>query len=90
MRQMSALLRLLEVKAIGWPVSHVRSHLGSGIMVIVMGGSSQLCCYCNEVTERTSDGDRLACSMCGRPYWVAPDQPMPYARPADLPPHDQE
>jgi hypothetical protein len=45
-------------------------------MVIVMGGSSQLCCYCNEVTERTSDGDRLACSMCGRPYLVAPDQPM--------------
>ena len=40
-------------------------------MVIVMGGSSQLCCYCNEVTERTSDGDRLACSICGRPYLVA-------------------
>jgi hypothetical protein len=53
--------------------------------VIVMGGSSQLCCYCNEVTERTSDGDRLACSMCGRPYLVAPDQPMPYYRPSDLP-----
>ena len=51
-------------------------------MVIVMGSSSQLCCYCNEITERTCDGDRLACSMCGRPYLVAPDQPMPYACPA--------
>lgn len=87
---MSALLRLREVKAIDWPVSHVRSHLRKSIMVIVMGGSSQLCCYCNEVTERTSDGDRLACSMCGRPYLVTPDQPMPYDRPAGLPPHDQE
>ena len=88
-RQMSALLRLREVKAVGWPVSHVRSHLRRG-MVIVMGGSSQLCCYCNEVTERTSDGDRLACSMCGRPYLVAPDQPTPYARPTDPPPHDRK
>jgi len=23
--------------------------------------------------------------MCGRPYLVAPDQPMPYYRPSDLP-----
>jgi hypothetical protein len=59
-------------------------------MVIVMGTSSQLCCYCNEITERTSDGDRLACSMCGRPYLVAPDQPMPYACPADPTPHAEE
>ena len=81
MRQMSRPTSSREVKAIDWPVSHVRSHLRKGIMVIVMGGSSQLCCYCNEVTERTSDGDRLACSMCGRPYLVAPDQPIPYDRP---------
>jgi hypothetical protein len=58
-------------------------------MVIVMGGSSQLCCYCNEVTERTTDGDRLACSMCGRPYLVGLVQPMQDARTADLPQHDQ-
>jgi hypothetical protein len=87
--QMSALLRLLEARTIDGPVSHVRSYLREGIMVIVMGGSSQLCCYCNEITERTSDGDRLACSMCGRPYLVIPDQPRPYDRPADLTPHDQ-
>lgn len=36
-----------------------------------MGGSTQLCYHCHEVTERTSDGDRVACSMCGRPYLVA-------------------
>jgi len=55
-----------------------------------MGGSTQLCCYCNEITERTSDGDRVACSMCGRPYLAAPpDQSMPYARPVDLTPDDQ-
>jgi hypothetical protein len=55
-----------------------------------MGGSTQLCCYCNEITERTSDGDRVACSMCGRPYLAAPpDQSMPDARPVDLTPDDQ-
>ena len=56
-----------------------------------MGGSTQLCWHCHEITERTSDGDRLACSMCGRPYLVAPpDQPMPSApRPAQLTPHDK-
>ena len=66
------------------------SHLRRGIMVIVMGGSSQLCCYCNEVTERTSDGDRLGPLDVRTAVLAAPDQPMPYARPADLPPHDQE
>ena len=61
-------------------------------MVMVMAGSTQLCCYCHEITERTSDGDRLACSMCGRPYLVVapPAQPTPYAsRPADLTANDQ-
>jgi hypothetical protein len=33
-RQMSALLRLRGAKTIGWPVSHVRSRLRSGTMVI--------------------------------------------------------
>lgn len=52
-----------------------------------MGGLTQLCCYRHEITERTSDGDRLACSMCGRPYLAAPSaQPMaPALQPADLP-----
>jgi len=36
-----------------------------------MGGSTQFCYHCHEVTERTSDGDRVACSMCGRPYLIA-------------------
>jgi hypothetical protein len=44
-------------------------------MVVIMGGSTQLCWHCHEITERTSDGDRLACSMCGRPYLVAPSWP---------------
>jgi hypothetical protein len=76
---------------IGSPVSHVRSHLRSGTMVMVMAGPMQLCCYCHEITERTSDGDRLACSMCGRPYLIAPPvQPMQFvSRPADLTPPDQ-
>jgi hypothetical protein len=65
---------------IGRPISHVRSHRRSGTMVMVMDGLFQLCCHCHEIIERTSDGDRLACSMCGRPYSVAPPaQPMPYA-----------
>ena len=41
-------------------------------MVVTMGGSTQLCWHFHEITERTSDGDRLACSICGRPYLVAP------------------
>jgi hypothetical protein len=75
----------------GWPVSRVHRHLRGGTMVIVMGGLTQLCCCCHEITERTSDGDRLACSMCGRPYMVTPPaQLMPFTlRPADLLPHDQ-
>jgi hypothetical protein len=44
-------------------------------MVLVMGGSTELCRYCHEITERTSDGDRLACSACGRPYLVTPPAP---------------
>lgn len=44
----------------------------SGIMMIVMGGVMQLCYFCHQITERTSDGDRVACSMCGRPYLVTP------------------
>lgn len=73
---------------IGRPVSHVHSRLRSGTMVMAMGGSMQLCCYCHEITERTSDGDRVACSMCGRPYLVAlPPPPMPHApRPCDRTP----
>ena len=43
--------------------------------VLVMGGSTELCRYCHEITERTSDGDRLACSACGRPYLVTPPGP---------------
>jgi hypothetical protein len=43
----------------------------SSITVMFMGGSTQLCYHCHEVTERTSDGDRVACSMCGRPYPIA-------------------
>jgi hypothetical protein len=38
-------------------------------MVMVMG-ALQLCFFCHEITERTSDGDRLACAVCGRPYAV--------------------
>ena len=55
-------------------------------MVTMMDGLTRLCCYCHEITERTCDGDRLACSMCGRPYPVAPTaHPAPFAlRPADL------
>jgi tetratricopeptide (TPR) repeat protein len=33
-----------------------------------MGGRAQLCYFCHEITERISDGDRVACSACGRPY----------------------
>jgi hypothetical protein len=55
--------------------------------MVVMGGLTQLCCYCHEITERTCDGDGLACSMRGRPYLAAPPaQPMALAlRPTDLP-----
>jgi hypothetical protein len=46
--------------------------LSSSTTVMFVGGSTQLCYHCHEVTERTSDGDRVACSMCGRPYLIAP------------------
>jgi hypothetical protein len=49
---------------------YVPSDLCGGTMVIVMTGSTQLCCHCHEITERASDGDRVACSVCGRPYCV--------------------
>ncbi len=60
------------------------------VMVTVMGGSTQLCYHCHEVTERTSDGDRVACSVCGRPYSVTPSDRDDAAdsRSADLTPHD--
>jgi len=55
-------------------------------MVLVMGGSTQLCRFCHEVTARTSDGDRAACSSCGRPYPVMLSAPSGAAgdRPAEL------
>jgi tetratricopeptide (TPR) repeat protein len=34
------------------------------------GGRTQRCYFCHEITERISDGDRVACSACGRPYLV--------------------
>lgn len=64
---------------------------GAAPWVMVMGGSTQLCCHCHEVTERTSDGDRVACSVCGRPFPVAlssPADPVGTLR-ADPTPHDQ-
>lgn len=43
---------------VGRPVSHVRSRFRSGTMVMVMGGATQVCCYCREIPERTSDAVR--------------------------------
>jgi hypothetical protein len=41
-----------------------------------MSAKTQLCRDCHQITERTSDGDRLACSVCGRPYVLAGPGPL--------------
>jgi len=50
----------------------------------------EMCYFCHEITERTSDGDRVTCLMCGRPYLVtvsSPDAAGPQS--PDLTPHGQ-